>query len=139
MIRHYELLHLKPSATQEQIRQAYLDLARVWHPDRFANDERLRKVAGEKMMEITAAYRALASQALIDAPMETPPGAGAAHAAGAPPAPRRRHTAEEPPAGARLASACGRGRGGPRPDFVVRLVAYPNRPPGSSIGIGDRE
>lgn len=59
MIRHYETLHLKPSATQEQIRQAYLDLARVWHPDRFASDERLRKVAEEKMIEISAAYQAL--------------------------------------------------------------------------------
>ncbi len=73
MIRHYETLHLKPSATQEQIRQAYLDLARVWHPDRFVNDERLRRVAEEKMMEITGAY-----QALLGAPAAAPAPAVAA-------------------------------------------------------------
>lgn len=79
MIRHYETLHLKPSATRDQIRQAYLDLARVWHPDRFVNDERLRKVAEEKMIEISAAY-----QALVDLPKEAVPGTEPMRDGGAP-------------------------------------------------------
>jgi glyoxylase-like metal-dependent hydrolase (beta-lactamase superfamily II) len=39
-------------ASQDEIRQAYLDLVRVWHPDRFASDARLREIAEEKLENV---------------------------------------------------------------------------------------
>ena len=52
----YEILKVPPTATREEIRRAYRQLARRWHPDRFmAGPE--RDWANEKMAEINAAYR----------------------------------------------------------------------------------
>ena len=52
---------LEPGATPQQLREAYRDLVRVWHPDRFEADERLRHKAGSRLSEINAAYRFLSS------------------------------------------------------------------------------
>jgi len=41
------------------IRQAYLDLARVWHPDRFQSDARLRRIAEEHFKQVNHAYTTL--------------------------------------------------------------------------------
>jgi hypothetical protein len=74
--REYAALQLKLGASKEEIRQAYLDMAKVWHPDRFAGDERLQKLAEEKMMEITNAYRALLEDPefdLVEPVATTPP------------------------------------------------------------------
>jgi len=40
--RALEILGLGPDATPEAIKQAYRDLTKVWHPDRFQNDLRVR-------------------------------------------------------------------------------------------------
>jgi curved DNA-binding protein CbpA len=56
ILKYYEILGLKPGATEEQIKQAYRDLAKVWHPDRFPNDPRLQEKAQEKLKEINLAY-----------------------------------------------------------------------------------
>jgi DnaJ domain len=53
---YYELLGLKPTATAEEIKQAYRDLTKVWHPDRFTHDPRLQQKAQEKLKEINHAY-----------------------------------------------------------------------------------
>ena len=53
------ILDVSADAAPETIRQAYLDLARVWHPDRFQSDERLRKVAEEHLREVNEAYAVL--------------------------------------------------------------------------------
>ena len=55
----YRVLGVSADATEEQIRQAYHDLARVWHPDRFQSDPRLQEIAQERLREIIAAYRTL--------------------------------------------------------------------------------
>src|SRR4051794_25196065 len=55
----YRILGVRSDATEEEIRQAYHDLARVWHPDRFQSDPRLQQVAQERLREIIAAYRTL--------------------------------------------------------------------------------
>lgn len=53
----YEILNVAPTASREEIRAAYRDLARRWHPDRFlAGPE--RDWANGKMADINAAYRA---------------------------------------------------------------------------------
>ena len=53
------ILGLPADATPEQVRQAYLDLVRVWHPDRFQQDSRLQQVAQERLCEINEAYSQL--------------------------------------------------------------------------------
>ena len=56
-MNEYEVLNIPVTATPEEIRVAYRDLARRWHPDRFmAGPE--RDWANEKMAAINAAYRA---------------------------------------------------------------------------------
>ncbi len=59
--RCIEILGLKPSASQEEVNQAYRDLANVWHPDRFVGNPRLQKKAEEKIKEINAAYEYIKS------------------------------------------------------------------------------
>jgi hypothetical protein len=54
-----EVLGLEPTALAQEIKAAYRDLAKVWHPDRFAHDPRLQQKAQEKLKEINDAYRRL--------------------------------------------------------------------------------
>ena len=58
---HYQILELEPGASQAEIKQAYRDLAIVWHPDRFADNPRLREKAEAKLKQINAAYNSLKS------------------------------------------------------------------------------
>jgi formylglycine-generating enzyme required for sulfatase activity len=55
----FKVLGLRQNVSLKQVRQAYWDLARVWHPDRFPDDSRLQKKATEKMQEINRAYQVL--------------------------------------------------------------------------------
>ncbi len=61
MERCFGILGLKPGASQEELTQAYRDLANVWHPDRFAGNPRLQKKAEERIKEINAAYEYIKS------------------------------------------------------------------------------
>lgn len=56
----YQLLGVAPNATAAQIRQAYLQLARTSHPDRFSDPAEKQKAAAA-FAEITAAFNALAN------------------------------------------------------------------------------
>lgn len=51
----YEVLGLKPGASQEDIKKAYRELVKKYHPDRYHNNP-LADLAEEKMMEINQAY-----------------------------------------------------------------------------------
>src|ERR1700761_2053238 len=53
---------LTRDATQPQIKDAYRVLAKVWHPDRFHNDDQLRAKAEEKLKEINSAYQLLTTR-----------------------------------------------------------------------------
>jgi len=55
------VLGLSAGATVDEIKQAFRDLAQVWHPDRFAHDARLRAKAEDKFKQINAAYQTLMS------------------------------------------------------------------------------
>jgi hypothetical protein len=59
--RYYKVLGLEPGASPEEVKQAYRDLIKVWHPDRFAHDLRLQEKAQEKLKEINEAYDRLQS------------------------------------------------------------------------------
>ncbi len=50
---------MEPGAPLEDVKTAYLDLARVWHPDRFQHDERLRRKAEANLQRITEAWEFL--------------------------------------------------------------------------------
>ena len=51
----YEVLGISPSATNEEVRDAYRALARKYHPDNYVNSD-LADLAEEKMKEINNAY-----------------------------------------------------------------------------------
>lgn len=55
MMDAYKILGVSPSATDEEIKQAYRALVRKYHPDKYANTD-LAEMANEKMKEINAAY-----------------------------------------------------------------------------------
>jgi|GEM_PF-5141681 len=54
-----DILGLADGASWEEINVAYKDLVRVWHPDRFQSDERLRKRAEEQTRLLNAALETL--------------------------------------------------------------------------------
>ena len=53
--RYLDLLRLPSSFTEEELKEAYRDMSRVWHPDRYPADSRLRRKAEEVFKEINAA------------------------------------------------------------------------------------
>lgn len=54
----YKVLGVSENASQEEIRAAYLELVKKYHPDKYA-DNPLKELAGEKLKEINQAYEML--------------------------------------------------------------------------------
>ncbi len=54
--KSFKILDLHPRVSLKEAKQAYRDLARVWHPDRFLDQPHLEQKAEEKMKEINEAY-----------------------------------------------------------------------------------
>ena len=54
----YSVLGLSPNATDDEVKKAYRDLARKYHPDNY-HDNPLADLAQEKMKEINEAYDAI--------------------------------------------------------------------------------
>jgi molecular chaperone DnaJ len=52
----YKVLGVSENASQEEIRAAYLELVKKYHPDKYT-DNPLKELAGEKLKEINQAYR----------------------------------------------------------------------------------
>lgn len=79
--RYYELLGVRPGASAQELKEAYRDLAKVWHPDRFSHDPRLQQKAQEKLKEINEAYERLASGKAARPPRPAPAHAPVEYAA----------------------------------------------------------
>ena len=58
----YVVLGVPRTATDDEIKNAYRNLARKYHPDNYANDNPLKELAEEKMQEINAAYDEIQSE-----------------------------------------------------------------------------
>src|SRR5581483_11860208 len=56
LLNSYRILEIDTDASLEEIKRAYREMARVWHPDRFPNDVRLQHKAQEKLKQINLAY-----------------------------------------------------------------------------------
>ena len=59
----YEILGLTPGASQGQVKQAYRQLVKIWHPDRFS-DPQQKQEAEAKIKDINVAYNQLKSEQL---------------------------------------------------------------------------
>ena len=57
----YQVLGIPSTATDEEVKKAYRDLARKYHPDNY-HDNPLADLAQERMKEINEAYEAVQSQ-----------------------------------------------------------------------------
>jgi len=54
--RCLKILELETTCSLQEAKQAYKDLVRVWHPDRFQKNPRLKDKADKKLREINLAY-----------------------------------------------------------------------------------
>ncbi|MCC5641700.1 DnaJ domain-containing protein [Nostoc sp. CHAB 5824] len=68
----YEILGLEPGASQAQVKRAYRQLVKIWHPDRFL-DQKQKQEAEEKIKSINAAYNKLKSESLSEPPTSENP------------------------------------------------------------------
>ena len=66
----YQVLGIDRTATDDEVKQAYRDLARKYHPDRY-RDSDLADLASEKMKEINAAYEEIQKERTARGPAGT--------------------------------------------------------------------
>ncbi len=67
------VLEIKGEPTQQAVRDAYREMVKVWHPDRFAEDPKFRLRATRKTQEINTAYEVVQAHFDGAAPPEGTP------------------------------------------------------------------
>ena len=88
--RCYQMLDLEPGASMTEVKGAWRQLVKVWHPDRFGDDAKLRARGAAKIQQINRAYETL--EAYFKRP---PPPSSSANAASGSGHPRGREGAPE--------------------------------------------
>lgn len=58
----WRVLGIQPGASAEEVRQAYMRLVKLHHPDQYRIDDIARRRHEQQMKEITAAYRQIREQ-----------------------------------------------------------------------------
>jgi len=56
---YYKILDVKRTATKKEITKAYRKAAQKWHPDNYQLDEKMKKIAEKKFIDIAAAKEVL--------------------------------------------------------------------------------
>ncbi|KAF5271325.1 hypothetical protein FQA39_LY08123 [Lamprigera yunnana] len=59
---YYKILEVKRSASKKEIIKAYRKMAQKWHPDNYQNDEKMKKIAEKKFIDIAAAKEVLTNE-----------------------------------------------------------------------------
>ena len=99
----YGVLELEHTASDDDVKRAYRELALVWHPDRFPADPRLQARGEEKLRDLNVAYDVIRTHRQRDTGRSRPsPSSPAAPHARARTQPR---STRRPPASPRAASA----------------------------------
>lgn len=66
--RAYRILGVPPGSSKDVVKQAYRDLAQVWHPDRFQHNDRLKEKAQRNLTRVNEAYALLKDYEPVDVP-----------------------------------------------------------------------
>lgn len=87
----YRILEVEPDASLDEVKRAYRELVKVWHPDRFFHDLKLQQKAQEKLKQINAAYERICAGGPMSQATgsNTPSGSGTATQRKSAPPPRR--------------------------------------------------
>lgn len=59
---YYKILDVKRTASKREIIKAYRKMAQKWHPDNYQNDEKMKKIAEKKFIDIAAAKEVLTDE-----------------------------------------------------------------------------
>ncbi|KAF7273260.1 hypothetical protein GWI33_014025 [Rhynchophorus ferrugineus] len=59
---YYKILGVKRTATKKEITKAYRKAAQKWHPDNYQTDEKMKKIAEKKFIDIAAAKEVLTDE-----------------------------------------------------------------------------
>ena len=59
--QYYAVLSIDSAASPETVKKAYRNLAKIWHPDRYVHDPRLKAQAEIEIKKINQAYTAIKS------------------------------------------------------------------------------
>ncbi|MEH2191246.1 MAG: DnaJ domain-containing protein [Nostoc sp.] len=68
----YEILGLEAGASKAQVKRAYRQLVKIWHPDGFV-DQKQKQEAEEKIKSINVAYNKLKSESPSEPPISENP------------------------------------------------------------------
>ncbi|MEO6740674.1 MAG: J domain-containing protein [Chthoniobacteraceae bacterium] len=69
----YRILDLHPGVSLDEVKRAYREQVKIWHPDRFVSDPILQEKAQEKLRQANLAYERLTEQGAIAIRMEPVP------------------------------------------------------------------